>query len=177
MATMDITADPHLPRDNSGATIVTTPSDVELVVTRSFSAPSELVFAAWTEPHHVKRWWGRHGFLTTLCEIDLRVGGAFRIEMRGPDGTIYPVTGTYREITRPSRLVYDEVFGCLGRPDLSSLVTVTFTEAAAGTDVKVHTLCMSRAHRDGLLEVGVEWGWTETFERLSGYLPEMELKE
>ncbi|WP_193368168.1 SRPBCC domain-containing protein [Pelagibius marinus] len=174
---MDTTTERKMPRGNSGATILTTPSDTELVIARSFGAPPELVFAAWTEPRHVKRWWGPHGFVTTLCEIDLRVGGAFRIEMRGPDGTIYPIDGTYREITRPSRLVYDEIFGCLGRPDLSSVVTVSFTRIAAGTDVTVHTACMSREHRDGLIEVGVERGWSETFERLSGYLPEMEIKK
>lgn len=156
---------------------LTTPSELEIVIEREFAAPPELVFAAWTEPHHVKQWWGPHGFTTTLCEIDLRPGGALRIEMLGPDGTIYPITGTYREVTRPSRLVYDEIFGCLGRPDLSSLVTVSFARSAGGTHVTVHTLCMSRAHRDGLIEVGVERGWTQTFERLASYLPGMAKNE
>ncbi len=174
---MDTITEQNAPRGNGGATSLTMPSDVELVVKRSFAAPPELIFAAWTEPEHVKQWWGPHGFTTTLCEIDLRPGGAFRIEMLGPDGTIYPIDGIYREITRPSRLVYDEVFGCLGRPDLSSLVTVTFTSTAKGTDVKVHNLCMSREHRDGLIEVGVKQGWSETFERLGGYLPQMESKD
>lgn len=164
-------------RERTGSTALTTPSDVELVITRRFAAPRELVFAAWTEPHHVKQWWGPNGFTTTLCEIDLRPGGAFTIHMRAPDGTIYPITGTYREIIRPSRLVYEEIFGCLGRPDLSSLVTVSFAQVAEGTHVAVHTLCMSREHRDGLLEVGVEQGWTETFERLESYLPDLDLKK
>lgn len=162
-----------MPRETAGPTTLTTPSDLELVIVRNFAAPRELVFAAWTEPHHVKRWWGPHGFTTTHCEIDLRPGGAFRIEMRGPDGQVYPTTGTYREVTPPARLVYEEVFGCLDRPDLSSLVTASFADAAGGSQVTVHTLCMSRAHRDGLIEVGVEWGWTQTFERLEGYLPGM----
>jgi uncharacterized protein YndB with AHSA1/START domain len=174
---MDKATERKMPRDNGGSAMLTTPSDVELVITRSFSAPPELVFAAWTEPRHVKQWWGPHGFVTTLCEIDLRVGGAFKIEMCGPGGTIYPIDGTYREINRPSRLVYDEIFGCLGRPDLSSVVTVSFTRIPTGTDVTVHTLCMSREHRDGLIEVGVKQGWGETFERLSGYLPKLEISE
>lgn len=153
---------------------LTTPSELELLIVRQLPAPRDLVFAAWTEPHHLKRWWGPHGFTVPHCEIDLRVGGGFRIDMRGPDGTIYPTTGTYREITRPERLIYAEVFGCLGQPDLSSLVTVSFAEAAAGTTrVTVHTLCLSKAHRDALLEIGVERGWTETFERLAAYVPRM----
>lgn len=166
-----------MPRESAGPTTLTTPSDVELVITRRFAAPRELVFAAWTEPHHVKQWWGPHGFTTTLCEIDLRPGGGLKIHMRGPDGAIYPITGTYREVVRPSRLVYEEFFGCLDQPDVASLVTVSFTESAGGTDVMVHTHCTSLAHRDALIEVGVERGWTETFERLEGYLPGMENKE
>lgn len=164
-------------RDNAAALELTTPSDREILIVRRFATPPELVFAAWTEPHHVKRWWGPHGFTTTHCEINLRPGGTFRIEMRGPDGEIYATTGTYREVTPPVRLVYEEVFGCLGQPDTVSLVTVTFVEAVGGTTVKLHTRCMSRAHRDALIDIGVEQGWTGSFERLSDYLPQMRNQE
>lgn len=168
-----------MPRGSAEAVALTTPSEVELVITRSFAAPRVLVFKAWTEPHHVVRWWGPDGFKTTRCEIDLRPGGDYRIEMLGPDGKIYPTTGTYLEVVPPERLVSEELFGCLGQPDTRSQVTVTFTEvatevagaeAAGLTTVTIHTLCESPAHRDALVEIGVEKGWTEAFAHLTEYL-------
>lgn len=161
----------------AAAVELTTPSELEIVVVRKFRAPRELVFSAWTEPHHVKQWWGPHGFTVPHCEIDLRVGGAFRIDMRAPDGTVYPTTGTYRQVAPPERLAYTEIFGCLGRPELSSLVTVSFAETAGTTTVTVHCLCLSKAHRDALIEIGVEQGWTQTFERLAAYVPTMRNEE
>jgi uncharacterized protein YndB with AHSA1/START domain len=164
----------EVPRESAAALTLTTPSEREIVITRSFKAPRELVFAAWTEPRHVKRWWGPNGFTTPHCEIDLRVGGAYHIDMRGPDGTIYPTTGTYKEVTPPARLVYTEVFGCLGQPDTSSLVTVTFAERNGVTTVTLHSLFDSLADRDAHIRVGVEKGWSECFEHLAAYLPKMQ---
>ncbi len=162
-----------MPRESAGALMLATPTEFEIVITRSFAAPRELLFAAWTEPRHVMAWWGPDGFTTPLCEIDLRPGGGFRIHMQGPDGTIYPTTGTYREVSPPERLVYTEVFGCLGQPDKSSLVTVSFTEAAGITTVVLHTLCKSLEDRDELIKIGVQKGWTECFVHLAAYLPTM----
>jgi uncharacterized protein YndB with AHSA1/START domain len=65
----------------------------ELVLTRVFDAPRELVFKVWTDPKHLARWWGPRGFTNPVCELDLRPGGAILIHMRGPDGTVYPMTG------------------------------------------------------------------------------------
>lgn len=162
-----------MPRESAAALELTTPSACEIVIKRRFTAPRELMFAAWTEPRHVKQWWGPRGFTVPHCEIDLCVGGAFRIDMRGPDGAIFPTTGTYREITAPQRLVYTEIFGCLGQPDTSSLVTVTFSERAGVTTVTLHTLFDSQADRDAHIRIGVEQGWTECFEHLADYLAKM----
>jgi len=65
----------------------------QLVLTRVFDAPRELVFKVWTDPKHVARWWGPHRFTNPVCELDLRPGGAILIHMRGPDGVVYPMTG------------------------------------------------------------------------------------
>ena len=65
----------------------------ELVITRIFDAPRELVFQAWTDPEHLKKWWGPHGFTNPVCDVDLRLGGRWSILMRGPDGTEYPCGG------------------------------------------------------------------------------------
>jgi Activator of Hsp90 ATPase homolog 1-like protein len=68
----------------------------ELVLTRVFDAPRELVFKAWTDPKCVAQWWRPRGFTNPVCEVDVRPGGAIRIHMRGPDGTVYPMTGVYQ---------------------------------------------------------------------------------
>src|ERR1700753_1168821 len=77
-----------------------------IVISRVVEAPRELVFAAFTDPRHLAQFWGPAGFSAPACEVDLRVGGRFYVEMRGPDGASYPCTGTYREIAPPERIVY-----------------------------------------------------------------------
>ena len=74
------------------------PDERTIVITRVFDAPRDLVFKAWTDPKHVAQWWGPQGFTNPLCEMDLRVGGVFRVHMRGPDGVTYPCKGVYREV-------------------------------------------------------------------------------
>jgi uncharacterized protein YndB with AHSA1/START domain len=68
-------------------------ADQELIITRVFDAPRKLVFKAWTDPKHVAQWWGPNGFTNPVCELDVRPGGAIRIDMHGPDGTIYREIG------------------------------------------------------------------------------------
>ena len=78
-------------------------ADRELVVTRVIDAPRRLVFRAWTQPEHIARWWGPQGFTTIHCEMDVRVGGAYRFGMRSPQGTEHWKRGVYREIVEPER--------------------------------------------------------------------------
>src|ERR1700719_2472157 len=92
---------------NSGSFKVTTLSDREIRMTRLFNAPRRLLFEAMTKPEHVKQWWGRlgEGYSVPVCEIDLRVGGAWRFVNRHPKGeTVF--YGEYREVTPPTRLVF-----------------------------------------------------------------------
>ncbi len=113
----------------------------ELVITRIFDAPRELVWKAWTDPERVKRWWGPKGFTTPVSEIDFRVGGAYLYCMRSPEGQDYWSTGVYREIVEPEQIVYTDSFsdaegnlvpasyyGMSGDWPLELLVTVTFEE-------------------------------------------------
>ncbi len=81
------------------------PPERDFVITRVFDAPPELVFKAWTDPKHMARWWGPRIMTTPVCEMDVRPGGAYRIVMHAPDGSDYPITGVYREVTPPRRLV------------------------------------------------------------------------
>src|SRR6267143_2888304 len=96
---------------NVGKLKITTPSDREIAMTRVFDAPRNLVFDAWTKPELLKRWLGvRAGWSLAVCEIDLRVGGAYRYVWRkDSNGTEMGMRGVYREIVRPDRLVSTEV--------------------------------------------------------------------
>jgi len=82
----------------------------ELVITRTFDAPRELVWQAWTEPDRLMRWWGPKGFTAPVCTVDLRVGGRYLSCMRSPEGQDYWSTGVYQELVAPARLVYTDSF-------------------------------------------------------------------
>src|ERR1700741_568913 len=84
-------------------------SESEVVLTRVFDAPRALVFRTWTEPQHLAKWWGPRDFTNPVCELDVRVGGRIFIEMHAPDGTVYPMSGTLREIVVPERLVFSAI--------------------------------------------------------------------
>jgi len=112
-------------------------ADREIVITRVFDAPRNLVFDAWTDPRHVGSWWGPTGFTTTTHEIDVRPGGVWRFIMHGPDGTDYPNKILYREIVKPERLVYDH--GDQADP-IHFHVTVTFEEQGNKTRLTMRSL-------------------------------------
>src|SRR5215831_18353622 len=95
---------------NTGTLKVTTPTDREIVMTRVFDAPRHMVFEALTKPELLKRWFGPRGWTLPVCEIDLRVGGAWRFVLHGPDGRDIGMRGVYKEIVPPERLVHSESF-------------------------------------------------------------------
>src|SRR4051794_12623895 len=92
-------------------TEATATSDREIVATRVFDAPRELVFKAWTDPEHLAQWWGPTGFTNTFHEFDLRPGGVWRFVMHGPDGVDYKNENVFVEIVKPERIVFDHVSG------------------------------------------------------------------
>ncbi|HSB53131.1 MAG TPA: SRPBCC family protein, partial [Gemmatimonadales bacterium] len=114
----------------------------EIVVTRVFEAPRELVWRAWVEQRHVARWWGPNGFTTTTHEMDVKPGGLWRFIMHGPDGTDYDNLIEYLEVVPPERLVYDHSGGTAFR------VTVTFAEEGRGTGLTMRSVFPSVAERD-----------------------------
>ena len=91
---------------SSRTATLTLPTDEQILITREFDAPRDLVYKAWTTPELVRRWWHAKRGEVTVCEIDLRVGGRWRYVMRTPDGGEHGFSGEYREITPPERLVY-----------------------------------------------------------------------
>jgi uncharacterized protein YndB with AHSA1/START domain len=142
-----------------------------LVITRILNAPRELVFKMWTDPKHMAQWWGPEGFTNPVCELDVRPGGAIRIDMRGPDGAVYPMTGTFREISEPERLVFTaQALDEHGTAALEVLNTVTFAEKNGKTTLTLQAR-VTRATAKGkeYLE-GMEPGWTQSLERLTSHV-------
>jgi uncharacterized protein YndB with AHSA1/START domain len=141
----------------------------ELVLTRTFDAPRSVVFKAWIDPQQLARWWCPRGFTNPVCEVDARPGGAIRIDMHGPDGTVYPMTGVFHEIVAPERLVFacsahaDEA----GNPGLEVVNTVTFAEQNGKTTLTVHAVVVKAVLPLAAAALaGMDEGWTQTLERL-----------
>ena len=145
-----------------------TTRDREIVLSRVFDAPRELVFDAWTDPVHIAEWWGPNGFTTTLHEMDVRVGGRWRFVMHGPDGIDYPNEVIYTEVLRPERLVYDHGSGTDDSDRFEA--TVTFVERAGKTEITLRMVLSTVAERERTVGFGaVELGY-QTLERFAKYL-------
>jgi uncharacterized protein YndB with AHSA1/START domain len=150
-------------------------ADREIVITREFNAPRELVWEAMTDPRHVIHWWGPRGFSTTVEEMDFRVGGVWKQVMHGPDGANYPNKSVFKEIVKPERIVYAHGGRREGGPGTSFVSTWTFGAVGAGkTKVTIRMVFPSEADRDFVVkEFGAIEGGKQTLERLSEYLPKM----
>jgi uncharacterized protein YndB with AHSA1/START domain len=146
---------------------VTTPSDVEIAMTREFDAPRHLVFDAMTQPKHFMRWFGCAAFAVPVCEIDLRVGGAYRFVMRSPDGVDSTLQGVYREVVRPERVVFTERFSMPGFTSDEYQVTSTFVETGGRTSLTTTILHKTKENRDGHLSSGIEKGVAPAYDRLA----------
>jgi uncharacterized protein YndB with AHSA1/START domain len=151
---------PHAARSNGPV------GEREIVIVRELSAPRSLVFAAFTDPKHLPAWWGPRGFRVETQSIDVRVGGAWRFTMIGPDGTVYPNRILYRAIDAETRIAYDH-----DADDDSDAgrfaVTLTFDAVGPGrTRVTMHSTFPSGAHRDAVVGFGaVELG-ASTLEKM-----------
>ncbi|WP_158887244.1 SRPBCC family protein [Amycolatopsis anabasis] len=148
---------------------VTTPSETEIVLTRGFDAPRRLVFDAWTKPELLRQWFGARGWHLVVCEIDLRVGGAWRFVSRGPGGADMGHGGVYREISAPDRLVYTESYDDQWFPG-EALVTTVLTEDGGRTTMTSTLLFPSREVRDLVLASPMERGVGEGYDRLAELL-------
>jgi uncharacterized protein YndB with AHSA1/START domain len=142
--------------------VVALQGDTEVLITREFNAPRHLVYKAYTTPELVRRWWaGKRGEMT-VCEIDLRVGGAWRFVMTSSEGFEVAFHGTYREIVPNERLVHTEVYEAM--PDAEAVNTLTFAETDGRTTLAVLVDCGSRQVRDGMMASGMEVGMQEAYD-------------
>jgi uncharacterized protein YndB with AHSA1/START domain len=153
---------------NTGTLQVTTPSDREVVLTRVFDAPRELVYDALTKPELLKRWFGPRGWSLVVCEVDLRVGGKWRFVLHGPDGGTMGMYGVYRELVRPERTVHTESFD--DYPG-ESLVTGVLVERDGKTTLTGTVLYESKEIRDAVVSSGMEHGAAESYDKLAELLP------
>ena len=147
---------------------VAKPDQRELVIERVFDAPRELVFKCWTEPEHLERWLGPKGFSGRIVACELREGGRFRAQMRGPDGQDHWQHGVFREIVAPERIVrtycWTDADGKPTRPE--TLLTVTFADLDGRTRVTLHQALFESVtacddHRRG---------WSSSFDKLNEYI-------
>jgi uncharacterized protein YndB with AHSA1/START domain len=138
-----------------------------LVLTRVFDAPRRLVFAVWTQPAHLVRWWGPRGFTMPSHRIDVRPGGTYRFCMRGPDGADHWLQGTYREIVAPERLAFTYAWeDATGAPRHQTLVTVTLADEGGKTRLTLRQAVFeSVTARDAHQQ-----GWASNLDRLADYL-------
>jgi uncharacterized protein YndB with AHSA1/START domain len=143
-------------------------SDRELVVTRTFNAPARLVFEAWTKPELFKRWWVPKSMPMSLrvCEMDVRVGGKYRLVFGNETTTFMEVFGTYLEVTPPSRLVWTNEEGDEG----GAVSTVTFEEKGGQTLLVIHDLYPSKKALEDALASGSTEGMPEQLEQLHEFL-------
>ena len=155
---------------NVGKLQVTTPSDREIAMTRVFDAPRSLVFDAFTKPELLKRWLGvRGGWTFAVCEVDLKVGGAYRYVWRGPKGQEMGMGGVFREIVRPEKVVATEKFDDPWYEG-EALDTMTFVERGGKTTATTTVLYVSRQVRDAVLKSPMERGVAESYDQLDQVL-------
>lgn len=150
----------------------------DIVITRVFDAPRELVWKTWTDPQHVARWWGPRGFSTRIEQLDVRPGGKTKYVMVGPDGTEYPVGGQFTEVVPFERFTSTDEFGedfpvAIPAEMLGIMVTCAFEDLGGRTKL---TLCISHPSAESLRqhkEMGVVGGWNSSFDCLDDYLAEL----
>jgi len=129
-----------------GSAVIEFPSALEILTTREFNAPAELVYDVLTKPEHVRHWFAPFEDTMTVCEIDLRVGGDYHYVIETPDGTECSFRGTFLELERPNRLVDTWLFE--GWPDADAVETVVLAETDGVTTIKINLAFRDQAGRD-----------------------------
>lgn len=145
--------------------------DREIVIRRAFNGPARIVFDAWTKPELVRRWWAPSDRASIVsCDAEVKVGGQWRYVLKVSTGGMFAFSGTYLEVTPPSRLVHTEIFeptAAGAQPGETGItVTVTFEEREGKTYVESRSLCPTKEVRDTIIASGMEHGVRETMDQL-----------
>lgn len=153
-------------------------SEWDLVMTRVFDAPRELAFKAWTETEQVAQWWGPNGFTNPVCEMDVRAGGAIRLDMRAPNGVVYPMTGVFQEVVEPERLVFvSSALDDKGNSRFDVLNTVIFGDQRGKTALTLQARVINATPQAPQYLKGMAAGWAQSLDRLGAQLGSTNDKE
>ena len=144
--------------------VVAEPGTHQIIITRDFDAPRDLVFKAMTDPALVPQWWGPHSVTTTVDQMDVKPGGTWRYVQRDADGSEYAFRGVYHDIAAPERMVYTFEFEMMAGHVL--LETITLEEHDGKTRMIDNSVFQSVEDRDGMVASGMEQGATESWDRL-----------
>jgi len=140
----------------------------DLVLDRVFDAPRELVWRAWTDQAQLKEWWGPGRFTNPVCRVDVRPGGTIYIEMRAPNGTIYPMSGTFLEVVAPERIAFTSgALDAEGKLIFEVMTTVTFSDLGDKTALKLEAKILSETALAPQYLAGMEQGWNQSLDRLA----------
>jgi len=143
-------------------------AECDVTVTRVFDAPRDLVFRTWTEPAHLARWWGPRDYTNPVCELDARTGGAIFVRMCAPDGRVVLMTGTFREVVAPDRLVLSAIVAASnGEAMFEGLVTATFADENGKTRLTVREQAVAFVPAAAPILANMESSWTESLKRLA----------
>lgn len=146
--------------------------DREIVLSREFDAPRELVWKAYTQQEHVEKWWGPNGFTTTTSEMSVRKGGSWKFVMHGPDGTDYPNLIEYERVEAPHLLVFSH--GDDGKNEIQFHVTITFEEVNGKTKLTMRSVFPTAEARERVVkEYGAIEGGIQHLAKLAEYLKGM----
>ena len=152
-------------------TAPTPPVPLEMEMTRLIRAPRPLVWEAWTQVDQLQQWWGPKHFTNPRCEFDLRVGGPIRVDMRAPDGTIYPMGGEFEEIDPPRRLVFlTSALDANGDPIFVNRNTVLFREVEGNTEIALHVRVITTTDAAWQYLKGMREGWSLSLDKLASLI-------
>jgi len=157
--------------NQNNRTVISLPSDREILITRVFDAPRELVFRAHTDPALIPLWWGPRSTTTIVDKMDVRPGGKYRFVHRTDDGSEYVFHGEFREIVPPERIVQTSELE--GSPGIV-LETLTFDERDGRTTLTVLDECPTQETRDAMIASGMEAGLNESYDRLAHLLAQQD---
>ena len=142
------------------------PSD-ELVLTRTINAPRALVFKAWTDAEMLKKWWGPDGFTNPVCEMDARPNGKIYIDMKAPDGTVYPMNGEVHEVSAPEKIVFTSAALDKNNKRLFEVMnTVSFADENGRTKLTLHAKVSNTQPEAEQYIKGMNEGWSQSLVRL-----------
>ncbi len=154
------------------------PNDTDILIRRRYQASPRQLWEMWSKPEHLRNWWGPHGWSLPVCEVDFRIGGQWFYCMEGPDDMTSCGKAIYQELDEPNRIVHVDIFVDADGNELEGMPVaqniIDFIAENGETIVHGITRYENKEQRDAVVEMGVEVGVTQTFDRLEAYLTSLD---